>query len=952
MPLMYPVKHVFRNWKLFTALLIGIALAATFFAAIGIKANLAAEQSLDKQLSSVITDIEFQASLNSSNLGLAYKNVTNIDGVKQVDMIARFYSPVGVPSDNYTNLLYTQMACFPNTSRIYNEWTNKPEGGIPENYTYIIADTNLAQRVSIGDNITTMITFPTPKYYNSTTIYLNLTVAGFAQLTDNGYAYVSGNNYYVFDSRVSGVPTSSSSYGGYRGDLMIISWENTLQKLWNTTLDSSTVDITFSVNVDHQKLISPWNIQASVNNVNEISDNIQNQILANYLSHGSVNNMLSNTLSGFQNNFQSMIINFFIVSTPIFFVAWYLGSTVSDVSFNIRRREIGLLSTKGLSSGQIQRMFLTEALIIGSIGGALGVVGGLILNQYYAGTVDLNNLFNSQMFSPQIMVVTIVFGVILSLTSVFWSSRKASRIPAVDALRDYMPTDKPGRKIFPIIALILGSYKIVVFALGLSMQQLVYQWSYSYGNILLSFVSGGLVLFDTVMTYIGPFLFFWGLTKILIRDSTKFQQLASKISSVMGDLGALAAKNVRRNPARLASVAFLIALIIGLSVQVTGQIASQQDYIVRNVHSSVGADITINVVNSSKGQLIYNDILANVSGIRNASIECSLSEPLSDKYGSITIKTIDPYSWAASAYYEQGWFSGTSVDQMLKDLKGSNNTIILERSVAKQLNLKLYDEIGIDFSSSPRKLRIIGFFGPEPQDNNGGPIYINKGFSQPTYVYSQFYSYVPRDLFNMTYGSGIYNLESFTTKILIALNPGVNGTQIANQIRNLNLEIYGVDSFDEQWQSSVEMNNLNTYSSLQVLDVQSFGLVFAVLSASVGTALIAIVSLKDRSREATLMSVRGLSYRQLVWMFLTESMAIITFAVILGICVGVIIVYGNVTATHAYNLGLVTQRLIFPADVIVTIGTYVALIYASTIGAIIVMTSQYVTKLEKMVRSK
>ena len=151
------------------------------------------------------------------------------------------------------------------------------------------------------------------------------------------------------------------------------------------------------------------------------------------------------------------------------------------------------------------------------------------------------------------------------------------------------------------------------------------------------------------------------------------------------------------------------------------------------------------------------------------------------------------------------------------------------------------------------------------------------------------------------------------------------------------------------------MNNLVTYSSLQTLDMQSFGLIFAVISASVGTALIAIVSLKERSREATLMSVRGLSYRQLVWMFLTESMAIITFAVILGVVVGVIIVYGTVASANAqtiYSLTLVTQRLIFPADAVATIGTYAALIYASTIGAIIVMSYQYVTKLEKMVRSR
>ena len=90
-------------------------------------------------------------------------------------------------------------------------------------------------------------------------------------------------------------------------------------------------------------------------------------------------------------------------------------------------------------------MFLTEALVIGVIGGALGVVGGLILNQYYLGTVNLSNLFASQMFNPTIAVVTIVFGIVLALTSVFWSSRKASRIPAVDALRDYLPIENKSR---------------------------------------------------------------------------------------------------------------------------------------------------------------------------------------------------------------------------------------------------------------------------------------------------------------------------------------------------------------------------------------------------------------------------------------------------------------------------------------------------------------------------
>lgn len=176
----------------------------------------------------------------------------------------------------------------------------------------------------------------------------------------------------------------------------------------------------------------------------------------------------------------------------------------------------------------------------------------------------------------------------------------------------------------------------------------------------------------------------------------------------------------------------------------------------------------------------------------------------------------------------------------------------------------------------------------------------------------------------------------------------------ANQIRNVDpTEIVNVDSFDQEWRQTTSFNNVGTYTNQQTLDIQSLGLVFSVLSASVGTALVAVVSLKERSREATLMSVRGLSYRQLVWMFLTESMAIITFSMIIGVVVGVIIAYGSIASTTAYtSFQLVTQRLIFPANAVATIGTYIALIYAATIGAILVMSSQYVTKLEKMVRAR
>ena len=98
------------------------------------------------------------------------------------------------------------------------------------------------------------------------------------------------------------------------------------------------------------------------------------------------------------------------------------------------------------------------------------------------------------------------------------------------------------------------------------------------------------------------------------------------------------------------------------------------------------------------------------------------------------------------------------------------------------------------------------------------------------------------------------------------------------------------------------------------------------------------------------MSVRGLSYRQLVWMFLAENLAVVTFDVVLGLCVGLIIVYGNVSSANGVTSELVKRRFVFPQESIVMVVSCVSLIYVSTILPIIVMSRQYVTKLERMIR--
>jgi hypothetical protein len=168
MPLLYPIKRIFRSWKLFLALLIGIILASTFFAGIDVKTNLAVRQVLDERLSGIYADMEFSAQLNYSQPVAAIPYILGIEGVTDVKLFYRSYQPSLLQSDNFTNPEYIQTVGVPNSSSVYDGWLNKPPEGLGENETYILEGTPLADKVKVGDIIQTALQFSTPRLGNIT----------------------------------------------------------------------------------------------------------------------------------------------------------------------------------------------------------------------------------------------------------------------------------------------------------------------------------------------------------------------------------------------------------------------------------------------------------------------------------------------------------------------------------------------------------------------------------------------------------------------------------------------------------------------------------------------------------------------------------------------------------------------------------------------------------------
>jgi len=931
MPVAYAAKHIFRSCKLFLVLLISITLASAFFSGTEIKAHVTAKQALNQQLDKISVDmaIDSNKAQNWTQILKIKEKVSAVEGVSSVEVVSIAEGHTVLVNENGLVKEYdVKTLGITNDSRIYDGWSNMPSA-LGENETYVLQDFPSECQINhtIQVNFTAFYQWKAQKLEGR--IPINLTVKGFAQLDDNAYSIV---HTIAYDDYLG-----QSARRNSRLLTLLVDWEKTMLKLMDVIFKMNPSDrlregrTRLLVHSDRGTLIDPWDIDTSINNIATLKHTIENKI-AELGLYVDVQNNLEWSLTNFRSTSTNIRFMITLVSLPIFFMAWYTGTTASDVSFNLRRREIGLLSAKGFSRRQRLTIFVTETLIIGTIGSALGLLFGALLNVLFT-RLSLEALFNPHVISPYTVIFTMLFGLLIVFLSTFRSARKASKLNTVDALREYLPMEmeKPYKKRWPCIAFVLGTYKIAVFILGLNISFELATRGFGAGNFFVALLIEFWSVVDGILNYIGPLLFLWGFMKLFIQGSLRFKGLIAKASRFSGDLSFLATRSVRRYPARSTAMAFLIALIVGYSVQVTGLLASEQDFTVRHVYHQVGSDAAIYVPLAKDAPCILDVVMENGSEtIQNAAIEYSLSAYSSDWTAYLKLKAVEPRSWLEAAYYENEWFSGSDVTTAFNILAANKGAIILEYTTANRLKLKVGDTITLKFDTNPKTFKIVGFFGPPESQST---MTTSQGAST-----LQYWSFVSERFYKE-----IESQVSASAKILLKLKSEADSKGVSEIIRDLSLNIDSVESFDEEWEETQ-----SDAITMGVLDVQRLGIVFAVLAASVGTALVSVISMKERNREATIMSVKGFSYKDLAVIFLTENLTLVAFSTILGITVGLIVVHGNISATNAFTLSLIQHRLVFPPDATLALFSCIALIFVSTISPILIILRRYVIRLEKV----
>jgi len=147
----------------------------------------------------------------------------------------------------------------------------------------------------------------------------------------------------------------------------------------------------------------------------------------------------SEKIMGITNNVLGIIQSAIMFFASIAILVGGIGITnTMFTSIRERTREIGVMKAIGAKNSTVLTIFLIEAGIIGLVGGAGGIILGIICAKIIELYSQANPLFYfSVSVSPGLILFGLAFSLLVGCLSGFFPARQAAKLKPVEALRRY-----------------------------------------------------------------------------------------------------------------------------------------------------------------------------------------------------------------------------------------------------------------------------------------------------------------------------------------------------------------------------------------------------------------------------------------------------------------------------------------------------------------------------------
>ncbi len=542
------------------------------------------------------------------------------------------------------------------------------------------------------------------------------------------------------------------------------------------------------------------------------------------------------------------------------FVSIFIIYNTFSIVLGQRTRELALMRTVGADPGQIRRSVMGEALIIGVVASAIGIVAGLGLTYALRGLFGLigADLPDSPLvLSNRTLIAASVIGVVVTLVSAVGPARRAARVAPIAALRDGAAAGSVSTRLRMVLGGVLTAAGLVAGSFGLFAAS-------STASVITLLAAGS----------IGVFVGVTMLSPVVAVPVTRL--LGWPLRRTMGASGHLAQQNAGRNPQRTATTA--AALMIGLAVvSMTLTVGESVKAQFRStLESSVQADY-----------LAVDNVSTFPDDVRERFTETGVVDSITRfRYDRADIdgvvQTMQGTDLAAAeVLFDIGVSDGVANDPTVAD------PLLVANEEADALGIEVGDVIPFTFESGvARDLTVIGIY----EDNT----VIDEYYLLDLDTWNEVGASAGNDWLAMNLVDGV-------------TQEGADAAFASIGADYPQLDISTTGAFVEGIEDEID----------QALTAVNVMVVLAVVIALIGIANTLALSVFERTRELGLLRAVGMSRRQVRRMIRLEAALVALFGAALGVAVGVLFGWAAVAALPA----TVTETLAIPTTRILILVT-------------------------------
>ena len=347
-------------------------------------------------------------------------------------------------------------------------------------------------------------------------------------------------------------------------------------------------------------------------------------------------------------------------------IALVVGSFIIANTFSMvvaqRSREMALLRAVGASRAQVTRSVAVEALVVGLLGSALGLLAGLGLSMTL--TTVLSRLgsgipVTGQSLSTSSVLITMGVGVGVTLLAAMLPARRAGRVAPVEAMRGQFASPSSDHTMRLVIGFFVAAFGAIATVTG----------SISGSSVWLGLGFLGVAATVVIMSPLLAPVVFGVLSPVLARP--------------FGAIGRMAQGNASRNPRRTADTALSLALGLALVTLFAVIGASAKASLTQLANAGMTWDY---VISGSQGMPIPAGVVAAVQDVNGVDEVSTLTMAPALVAGEAT------YGFALSGTLDKV----VELDMVDGDAVLSDTTLLATQDAANEIGWRVGDVVTLE----------------------------------------------------------------------------------------------------------------------------------------------------------------------------------------------------------------------------------------------------------------